>query len=87
LFFVYQRDIPKIDRKIANDTFVFYAHILSAERYRGQIYEIQRYGDTRIITNAELKRQQVLTQKVAQEVNLSVGMLHGLKQELNIAAT
>lgn len=87
LYYVYQRDIPKIDRKIANDTFVFYAHVLSAERSRGQIYTIQRYGDTRMITTAELNQQQILTQRVAQEVNLSVGMLSGLKQELNVVAS
>jgi hypothetical protein len=87
LYYVYQRDIPKIDRKISNDTFVFYAHILSAERYREQIYQIQRYGDTRMITNAELKRQEILTEKVAQDVNISVVMLTGLKRELNEVAT
>jgi hypothetical protein len=87
LYFAYQRDIPKIDRKIANDTFVFYSHVFSAERYREQIYTIQRYGDTRIITTAEINQQQILTQKVAQEVNLSVGMLPELKRELNVVAT
>jgi hypothetical protein len=87
LYYAYQRDIPKIDRKIANDTFVFYSHVFAAERYREQIYTIQRYGDTRILTNAELKQQQILTQRVAQEVNISVSMFSGLKQELNVAAT
>ena len=83
LFYVYQRDIPKIDRKIANETFIFYGHVLSAERLRGQIYTIQRYGDTRMITTAEITQQQSLTQKVAHEINSSVRMLPGLKQELN----
>lgn len=87
LFYVYQRDIPKIDRKIANDTFVFYAHVISAERYRDQIYIIQRYGDTRIITTSEINQQQILTQKVAQEINSSVRMLPMLKEELNVVAS
>jgi hypothetical protein len=87
LYYVYQRDIPKLDRNVANDTFVFYNHIFSAERYRGQIYSIQRYGDTRMITTAEIKQQQDLTQRLALDVNLSVSMLSGLKQKLNKAAT
>lgn len=87
LYFTYQRDIPKLDRELANKTFLFYNHILSAEMYRGNIYEIQRYGDTRLITTAEIKRQQDLTQNVANDINISVSMLNNLKTELNIVAS
>jgi hypothetical protein len=86
LYFAYQRDIPKLDRKIAQDTFTFYNHLLSAERDRNNIYEIQREGDLRDLTTAERRRQQILTQNVANEVNISVSLLPSLKQEL-VAAT
>ena len=85
LYFVYQRDISKMDRKIAKDTFTFYNHLLSAERDRSQIYEIQRLGDLRELTSAEKRRQQILTQNVASEVNISISLLPALKQELNAA--
>ncbi len=85
LYFAYQRDIPRMDRKIAQDTFTFYNHLLSAERDRNLIFEIQRQGDLRELTFAELRRQQILTTSVAHEVNMSVNRLSPLKQELNAA--
>ena len=86
LYFAYQRDISKMDRKIAQDTFMFYGHLLSAERDRNNIYEIQRRGDLRDLTLAEKKRQQILSQSVAHEVNMSVCLLSTLKQELAAAS-
>jgi len=86
LYFAYQRDISKMDRKIAEDTFTFYSHLLSAERDRSSIYEIQRRGDLRELTVAEKRRQQILTRSAAREVNISVSLLPTLKQEL-VAAT
>lgn len=85
LYFAYQRDIPRMDRKIAQDTFTFYNHLLSAERDRNLIFEIQRQGDTRDLTSSERQRQLILTQNVALEVNASVSMLSNLKQELDAA--
>jgi len=85
LYFAYQRDIPKMDRKIAQDSFTFYNHLLSAERDRNLIFEIQRLGDLRELTAAELRRQQILTQHAASEVNMSVSILPALKQELEAA--
>lgn len=85
LYFAYQRDIPRLDRKIAQDTFTFYNHLLSAERDRDLIYEIQRQGDLRELTSAELRRQQILTRHAAQELNTSVSMLPVLKKELDAA--
>lgn len=85
LYFAYQRDIPKMDRTIALDTFTFYKHILSAERDRARIFEIQRQGDLRDLTSAEKTRQQDLTMNVAREVNISVRLLPALKQKLNAA--
>ena len=87
LYFAYQRDISKMDRKIAQNTFTFYNHLLSAERDRSQIFEIQRLGDLRELTSAERRRQQILTQDAAREVNMSVNLLSTLKQELDVAAT
>ena len=87
LYFAYQRDISKMDRKIAQDTFTFYNHLLSAERDRNQIFEIQRLGDLRELTSAERRRQQILTQDAAREVNMSVNLLPTLKQELDAAPT
>jgi hypothetical protein len=85
LYFVYQRDIARLDRKIAQDTFTFYNHLLSAERDRNNIFEIQRRGDLRELTKAEQRRQQILTQNVAREVNISLSLLPALKQELGAA--
>jgi hypothetical protein len=85
LYFAYQRDIARMDRKIAQDTFTFYNHLLSAERDRNQIFEIQRLGDFRELTAVERRRQQILTQNVAREVNTSVSRLPALKQELDAA--
>ena len=85
LYFAYQRDISRLDRKIAQDTFTFYNHLLSAERDRNLIFEIQRVGDLRELTAAELRRQQILTQSAAREVNISVSLLPALKQELDAA--
>jgi len=85
LYFSYQRDIPRLDRKIGQDTFTFYSHLLAAERDRNNIYEIQRRGDVRELTKVELRRQQILTQNVAREVNISVSLLLPLKQELAAA--
>jgi hypothetical protein len=85
LYYAYQRDIPKMDRKIAQDTFIFYNHLLSAERDRNLIFEIQRQGDLRELTTAEKRRQQIYTQNVAREVNLSVNLLPALKKELDAA--
>lgn len=85
LYFAYQRDIPLMDRKIAQDSFTFYNHLLSAERDRTLIFEIQRMGDIRELTSAERRRQQILTLHAADEVNMSVSRLTSLKQELNAA--
>jgi hypothetical protein len=85
LYFAYQRDISKMDRKIAQDTFTFYYHLLAAERDRNRIFEIQRLGDLRELTTAERRRQQILTQNVAREVNTSLSLLPPLKQELGAA--
>jgi hypothetical protein len=85
LYFAYQRDISRMDRKIALDTFTFYNHLLSAERDRNQIFEIQRLGDLRELTKAELRRQQILTQHAAREVNTSVSLLPALKKKLDAA--
>jgi hypothetical protein len=85
LYFSYQRDIPKMDRKVAKDTFTFYNHLLAAERDRALIFEIQRQGDLRELTSAELKRQQILTRHAANELNASVSLLPVLKQELDRA--
>jgi hypothetical protein len=85
LYFAYLRDIPRLDRKIGQDTFTFYNHLLAAERDRDNIYEIQRRGDVRDLTKAELRRQQILTANVAREVNASVSFLLPLKQELAAA--
>ncbi len=86
LYFAYQRDISRMDRKIALDTFTFYNHLLLAERDRNLIFEIQRMGDLRELTSAEKRRQQLLTRNVAREVNLSVSLLPALKGELDAAA-
>jgi hypothetical protein len=86
LYYSYQRDIPKINRVIARDTFSFYSHLLSAERDRKLIFEIERQGDLRNLTAAEVRRQQILSMNVAREVNLSVSLLPSLKQELDAAA-
>lgn len=85
LYFAFQRDISKMDRKVAQDTFTFYYHLLAAERGRNLIYEIQRLSDLRERTKAEQRRQQILTRTVAQEVNISVSLLPALKQELDAA--
>jgi len=85
LYYAYQRDIPRMDRKIAQDTFTFYNHLLAAERDRNRIYEIQRVGDLRDLTSAERRRQQILTQNVAHELNMSVSLLPTLKQKLGAA--
>jgi hypothetical protein len=82
LYFAYQRDIPKMDRKVAEDTFTFYNHLLSAERDRNLVFEVQRLGDMRELTSAERRRQQILTQDAAREVNASVSLMGNLKQEL-----
>jgi hypothetical protein len=85
LYFSYLRDIPKMDRKVAKDTFSFYNHLLSAERDRALIFEIQRQGDLRELTSTEQRRQQILTRHAAQELNTSVSLLPILKQELETA--
>lgn len=85
MYFASQRDITKLDRNLARDTFTFYNHLLSAERDRALIYEIQRGGDMRELTAAELRRQQLLTRHAARQLNLSVSMLPALKQDLNAA--
>ena len=85
LYFAYQRDISRMDRKVAQDTFTFYNHLLSAERDRNLIFEIQRLGDLRELTSAERRRQQILTQDASREVNTSVSLLQNLKQELAAA--
>jgi hypothetical protein len=87
LYFAYQRDIPRLDRKIAQDTFTFYNHLLSAERDRNNIFEIQRRGDLRELTKVELRRQQILTQSAAREINTSLSLLLPLRQELLATAT
>jgi hypothetical protein len=86
LYYSYQRDIPKLNRTIAQDTFAFYNHLVSAERNRALIYEIQRQSDLRNLTPAEVRRQKILTQNVADEVNLTVSLLPPLKQELDTAS-
>ena len=87
VYFSYQRDIPKLDRQIARHTFTFYRHLLAAERDRSLIYEIERQGDVRNLTPSERKRQQVLSQNVADEVNISVRLLPPLMQELDSPAS
>jgi hypothetical protein len=87
LYFAYQRDIPKMDRKIAQDTVTFYNHLLTAERARDRIFEIQRLGDVRELTSAERTRQQTLTGNIAIEVNTSVKLLPALKKELDSAVS
>jgi len=87
LYFAYQRDVPKMDRKIAKDTVTFYNHLLSAERERDRIFEIQRLGDVRELTSAERTRQQALTRHVASEVNASMMALPALKKDLDAAAS
>jgi hypothetical protein len=82
LYFSYQRDISKLDRKVANDTFVFYHHLLAAELYRNDIYVIQNGKSTSDLTTTEFKQQQLLTQNIAYEINESVKLLPVLKQEL-----
>jgi len=82
LYFAYQQDIFKMDRNVAKDTFTFYNHLLSAERDRSLIFEIQRIGDMRDITTAERSRQQALTRNVAREINTTVNLLPALKKEL-----
>ena len=83
LYFAYQRDIPKLDRKVAQDTVTFYNHLLSAERDRNLIYDIQRQGDQRDLTSAEITRQRSLTIDTAREVNTTVMLLPALKKELD----
>lgn len=85
VYFSYHRDIPKLDRPIATSVFAFYNHLLLAERYRNNIYEIQRKGDVTDITISELKQQQMLTKSVAYEVNTSVGILKKIKPVLDAA--
>jgi hypothetical protein len=85
LYFAYQRDISKMDRQIAQDTFTFYSHLLSAERDRDNIYEIQRRADLRDLTTVEKRRQQILTRSAAREVNMSVSLMPIMKQELAAA--
>jgi hypothetical protein len=85
LYFAYQRDIPRLDRHVAENTVTFYNHVLSAERARSLIFEIQRLGDARELTSSELRRQQILTESVAADVNMSVMLLPALKQELDAA--
>jgi|WetSurMetagenome_2_1015567.scaffolds.fasta_scaffold01907_2 hypothetical protein len=85
LYYSYQRDIPKMNRKIAQDTFAFYSHLLSAERDRSLIFDIQQQGDVRNLTPAEIRRQEVLTENIAREVNISVSLLPSLRQELDSA--
>jgi len=85
LYFTYQRDIPRMDRTIGQNTFTFYNHLLAAERDRNNIYEIQRRGDVRELTKAELRRQQILTRNVAREVNTSVTLLLPLRKDLAAA--
>ncbi|MFA6226814.1 MAG: hypothetical protein WC620_11755 [Methanoregula sp.] len=87
MYFAYQRDIPRINRKIAEDTLTFYNHLLSAERDRIMIFEIQQKGDLRELTTVERRRQQILTQHAAHEVNASVSILPSLKQELDAEAS
>jgi hypothetical protein len=85
LYFAYQRDISKMDRQIAQDTFTFYSHLPSAERDRDNIYEIQRRADLRDLTTVEKRRQQILTRSAAREVNMSVSLMPIMKQELAAA--
>jgi len=85
LYYEYQRDIPKINRKIATDVFTFYDHLLSAERDRKLIFEIERQKDLRNLTPSEVRRQVVLTKNVAREINVSVSLLPAMKRELNTA--
>jgi hypothetical protein len=86
LYYAYQRDIPKINRKIATEVFTFYDHLLSAERDRKLIFEIERQKDLRNLTPSEVRRQQILTRNVAREINLSVSLLPAVKQDLNTSA-
>jgi len=85
LYFAYMQGIPTMNRKSAQDTFIFYNHLLQAEGDRSLIFDIQRLGDQRELTLSELKRQQILTRDAAREVNLSVNLLPGLSKELDTA--
>jgi hypothetical protein len=87
LYYAYQRDIPKLDRKLARDTFAFYDHLLQAERDRALIYEINRQGDVRNLTASELRREEILVQNVAREVNISVSLLPSLKEDLDTSTS
>ena len=87
LYYSYQRDIPKLNRTIARHTFAFYDHVLSAERDRSLFYDIERQGDVRNLTTAERRRQEILAQSVAREVNISVALLPALKMELDSATS
>jgi hypothetical protein len=82
LYFAYQRDVPKLDRKISLDTVTFYNHLMTAERDRSLIFDIQRLGDARELTSSEMRRQRILTENAAREVNITVGLLPALRQEL-----
>jgi hypothetical protein len=84
-YYAIQKDIPKLDRRISTDTFVFYQHLLAAERDRKLMFEIQRQGDFRNLTSGEIRRQQILSENIAREVNWSVRLLPSLKQELDTA--
>jgi hypothetical protein len=85
LYYAIQKDIPKLDRRISTDTFVFYQHLLAAERDRKLMFEIQRQGDFRNLTPGEIRRQQILSENIAREVNTSIGLLPSLKAELDAA--
>jgi hypothetical protein len=85
LYFAYMQDIPTMNRKSAQDTVIFYNHLLAAEGDRSLIFDIQRLGDQRELTLAELKRQQILTRDAAREVNMSVNLLPDLSKELDTA--
>lgn len=76
-----------MDRKTAQDTFTFYSHLMAAEDYRNQIYEIEQLGDQNPLTSAELTWKRILTRDAAVEINTSVNLLPNLTEGLDAAAT
>ena len=44
-------------------------------------------GDVRNLTDSELRRQEILAQNVAREVNITVSLLAPLKEELDAATS
>jgi len=82
MYFLLQKDIFLLDDQTSRDLFYFYTNLLSAERDRKLVFEIQRKGDTRELTTSEKYRQLVLTKSIRQAINNSVQILPKLETEL-----